>query len=684
MIIKKIIVNNYASYKHEVIEFDKLGNSPYLLCGNNGSGKTTIIEMITTVLFNRCRGVDQKGTGMDELIHTGCDSFKIELEFILNDINYIIIRERNRKSQKLKLFINGEDKSGKLMETQQMINNIIKLDYDSFMDTVIIAQGQSASFMNKPPIERKKVIAQILDLNKYDILENYTKDVKKDLKSILTIQDNEINELFNIIKNKEKYLIEITSLQNDIIDIGNKIDKLENDLESELTEKAKYDELKKQQSILINRKNTIINNIEKLKNNIILCKKSIDDFSKKIKLKEVVLNDIEIYTKNIEELQNKLTELGENKASLNTENGILQANINELKNKAIKLKDYNEATCEFCGQNITHQYKEKHLKQMFIEAKGYKNILDKNNEKLTNINNLINDSKNKLNSLRMKLNKLNNDKIEIIQGETKLENYNNKLIELQERLEQENQYLIEINGTKIVNLENKIFKDTNIKNNLNQLRYELTNKSNRLSILENEIKKIEKNEVEYKKIKFEYDYNKKLFSNYELLQKAWSKNGIQALIIDNILPKIENEINKYLNILSNGEIFIKFETQKIAKNGNLNETLDIIVSDSNGSRPYERYSGGQRTRIDFAFHIGLAKFLTKQSGTNIDFFVIDEGLGTLDSDGRDSVLEMIQNLNSIFKQIFIISHIDDIKESFSTKILVTNNKDEGSKVNLLK
>ena len=150
------------------------------------------------------------------------------------------------------------------------------------------------------------------------------------------------------------------------------------------------------------------------------------------------------------------------------------------------------------------------------------------------------------------------------------------------------------------------------------------------------------------------------------------------------MPKIENEINKYLNILSNGEIFIKFETQKIAKNGNLNETLDIIVSDSNGSRPYERYSGGQRTRIDFAFHIGLAKFLTKQSGVNIDFFVIDEGLGTLDTDGRDSVLETIQNLNSIFKQIFIISHIDDIKESFATKILVTNNKDEGSKVNLLK
>ena len=684
MIIKKIIVDNYASYKHEVIEFDKLGNSPYLLCGNNGSGKTTIIEMITTALFNRCRGVDQKGTGMDELIHTGCDSFKIELEFVLNNIDYIIIRERNKKSQKLKLFINGEDKSGKLMETQQMINNIIKLDYDSFMDTVIIAQGQSASFMNKPPIERKKVIAQILDLNKYDILESYTKDIKKDLKSVLTIQDGKINELFNIIKNKEKYNIEIVSLKNDIINIGNKINKLENDLENELTEKAKYDELKKQQLTLINRKNTIINNIDKLKNNIILCEKSINDSLKKIKLKDTILDNIDSCTNDIDKLQNELTKLGENKASLSTKNGILQASIDELKNKAIRLKDYNEAICEFCGQNITPQYKEKHLKQMFVEAKGYKNTLNKNNEQLTVINDSINNTKNKLNSLRIKLNKLNNDKIEIIQCETKLENYNNKLIELQERLEQENQYLIEMNNVKLVNLENKIFKDINIKNSLNQLRYELTNKNNRLSILENEIKKIEKNEIEYKNIKSEYDNNKKLFSNYELLQKAWSKNGIQALIIDNILPKIENEINKYLNILSNGEIFIKFETQKIAKNGNLNETLDIIVSDSNGSRPYERYSGGQRTRIDFAFHIGLAKFLTKQSGTNIDFFVIDEGLGTLDTDGRDSVLETIQNLNSIFKQIFIISHIDDIKESFATKILVTNNKDEGSKVNLLK
>ena len=101
MIIKKIIVDNYASYKHEVIEFDKLGNSPYLLCGNNGSGKTTIIEMITTALFNRCRGVDQKGAGMDELIHTGCDSFKIEVSATNKLTIYFVFADKKTDTVRL-------------------------------------------------------------------------------------------------------------------------------------------------------------------------------------------------------------------------------------------------------------------------------------------------------------------------------------------------------------------------------------------------------------------------------------------------------------------------------------------------------------------------------------------------------------------------------------------------------
>ena len=171
---------------------------------------------------------------------------------------------------------------------------------------------------------------------------------------------------------------------------------------------------------------------------------------------------------------------------------------------------------------------------------------------------------------------------------------------------------------------------------------------------------------------------------YDDLQKAWGKNGIQAIIIDNILPQIEDEINKYLKILSDDKIFIKFITQKENKNGNKSETLEIIVSDSKGSRSYERYSGGQKTRIDFACHIGMSKFLAKRSGANIDLFMVDEGIGTLDESGKQNFLDTINLLNDIFEQVIVISHIPDIIEAFDNKVIVTNDIFNVSKVNIIK
>lgn len=682
MIINKIIVDNYASYKHEEIDFNELGTNPYLLCGNNGSGKSTIIEMITTALFNRCRGVDSKGAGMDELIHNNEDSFKIELHFLMNNINYIIIREKSRKSQKLKLYVEGNEKKGKLTEIQQMINDIIKLDYDTFMDTVIIAQGQSASFMNKAPNDRKKVIAQILNLDKYNVLENYTKELKKDLKVTLGIQEGQLNQLSQLIENKNNYMERIEEYKEVIEKTNKEITKLELDIEIVTAEKIKYNELKKQQDQLLSKKRTLENNIKIAKDNIQNNESLLLRLKDVVENKDNVLSELEELTGQLPEFQNKDKQLNGEKVEIQTTNSILQKNVNELKKKAIKLRDYGEAECEFCGQAITQKYKDEHLKSMMIEAKKYKKEIEQNEEKISIINNDILSNQKQLRSTNSRISELTNKKMEIVQNETRIESLISKIEDTNIRLVELQQQLSEIPEFDII--ENKTFNDFELKAKLNSLRNQVMDCSNKKSVIENELIKINENEDKFCQLKEEFNTNKQMMNNYEELQKAWSKNGIQALIIDNALPQIENEINKYLSILSNGEINIKFETQKTAKNGNVSETLDIIVSDSNGSRPYERYSGGQRTRIDFATHIGLSKFLTKQSGVNIDFFVIDEGLGTLDSDGRDSVLETLQTLTGIFKQIFIISHIDDVKEAFTTKILVTNNKDQGSKVKLLK
>lgn len=679
-----IKVENFTSYINETLYFKNWGKL-FGVMGPNGAGKSSIIDMITTVLFYRARGTDAKGSGMDELINKSADKFKIEFYFKMSNNDYKVIREKTRDGgQTLELYINDEKHTGKLNETQKIINSIIKVDYDTFMDTICIGQGKSGNFMKKKSTERKKVIAQIMQLDKYDILEKYTKDVKKNIKNDIDNMSNNINNLYDVISNKSNYEQETKKLKKDVKDIDNNIKTKEKELEKELIEKTKYEELKKQQNSIVSRKNAINNNIQDIKLNIENGKQFKINIENIISTKENVLLEINETNKTIEQYVEEQQKLENDKTILTTKNKILSNDIQELKNKFKQLKDYDDCNCKFCGQQISSQYKENHLNEIKNEGINKQNEYNDNSQKINKLDDLILDAKTILNTNKSKLNNSQQQKSKIEQFEIKLENVINKLKDLDIRL---NEYLKEKSELDDINidiLEDKSFYDNIIKNDLKNLRQELNFKKSRISVLENEIEKIKKDEILYEEYKKSHKDLKNKYDIYGELQKAWSKNGIQAIIIDNILPQMEEEINKYLGILTNDKISIHFDTLKTAKNGNTSETLDIIVTSDEGSRPYENYSGGEKMRIDFACHIGMSKFLAKRSGATMDFFVVDEGIGTLDEQGKNNFLDTLNILTTIFKQIMVISHIEDIKESFNNKVLINKDLLEGSKVSLVK
>lgn len=683
MLPKYIKVENFASYINETLNFNEWGNIVALM-GENGSGKSSILHMITTAVFYRCPGVDAKGSGMDELIHEGADSFKIEYCFTMNNIEYLIIREKSKKSQSLKLFIDGQDHTGKLSETQKKINDIIKMDYETFMDTVIIGQGESASFMKKSSNERKKIIAQILRLDKYDVLESYTKEIKKELKSDITITEMKINELYDFIKNKEQLQSSIVEYSNEIKLLDKSIEDKEKEYQVELEEKTKYKQLQKQQESIISRKNQIDMNLKNSQLEIEKYKKFEVEIKNVLSKKDETYKQINNINEQIENNDLELSKLRETKVIKETKSKMLNQTIDELKGKFIKLKNYDQCDCQFCGQNISTQYKTQYLND--IKQEGCKN-----QEELALITNELTQLEQKINTLvlnnrelKQRLNNLEMFKTKISQAEIKIESVQSKLLDLNTRVNELLNEQNELSQIEIVDIQNKVFNDEYIKFELNELRRKLTFNNTQIGIIENKLNDIAKYEIEYDNTKVKYDNMKDKLYVYEELQKAWGKNGIQAIIIDNILPQIEDEINKYLKILSDDKIFIKFITQKESKNGNKSETLEIIVSDSKGARSYERYSGGQRTRIDFACHIGMSKFLAKRSGANIDLFMVDEGIGTLDESGKQNFLDTVNLLSGIFEQVIVISHIPDIIEAFENKIIVTNNIFNGSKVNAIK
>ena len=165
---------------------------------------------------------------------------------------------------------------------------------------------------------------------------------------------------------------------------------------------------------------------------------------------------------------------------------------------------------------------------------------------------------------------------------------------------------------------------------------------------------------------------------YKILYKAFGKDGIQALIIQNSIPEIEGEANKILSRLTDNRIHIALELQRDKKSGGLKDTLDIKISDESGTRDYELYSGGEAFRTNFSLRIALAKLMARRSGTKLRTLIIDEGFGTQDSEGIEQLVQAIKEISQDFDKILVITHMENLKNMFPTKIEVSKSPLYGS------
>lgn len=157
----------------------------------------------------------------------------------------------------------------------------------------------------------------------------------------------------------------------------------------------------------------------------------------------------------------------------------------------------------------------------------------------------------------------------------------------------------------------------------------------------------------------------------KLLEKACGRDGVQALLIEQALPDIEERANELLERLTGGQMRVSFETQRQLKSRDATvETLDIRIIDNVGERPYENYSGGEQFRVNFAIRLALSQLLAKRAGARLQTLVIDEGFGSQDPGGRQRLVEAINTIQDDFQRILVITHIDELRDAFPTRIEV--------------
>ncbi|MBN9386456.1 MAG: SMC family ATPase [Chloroflexi bacterium] len=160
-------------------------------------------------------------------------------------------------------------------------------------------------------------------------------------------------------------------------------------------------------------------------------------------------------------------------------------------------------------------------------------------------------------------------------------------------------------------------------------------------------------------------------SVYGELAEAFGKKGLQALIIDTVLPELEDESNKLLGGMSDGRMSVRFETIRDSKKGDAIETLDLKISDEAGVRSYELFSGGEAFRVNFAVRVALSKLLARRSGAALKTLIIDEGFGSQDGSGRERLVDAIRSIEDDFERVLVITHIQELKDVFPVRIDVT-------------
>lgn len=181
MIPKRLELNNFLAFRApKPISFD--GIDLACISGKNGVGKSSLLDAITWALWGKARARRE-----DDLIHQGQQEMRVCLDFEQEGRRYRVARARRGKRGTLKLFSWGGDQSlrpiaaGGLRRSQDKLNQILRLDYETFSHSVFLGQGRADAFTLKTPAERKRILAEILGLKQWT---RYEEAVKSDLGKI--------------------------------------------------------------------------------------------------------------------------------------------------------------------------------------------------------------------------------------------------------------------------------------------------------------------------------------------------------------------------------------------------------------------------------------------------------------------------------------------------------------------
>ena len=553
---KKIKYKNFLSTGNNWTEIDFQSYNTNLIIGTNGAGKSTMLDALTFVLFNK----PFRKINKPQLINTSNErDCVVEIEFSVNSRDYLV--RRGIKPNIFDIELNGNllhKEADDRVNQKTLEESILKVNYKSFTQIVILGSSTFVPFMQLTSVNRRDVIEDLLDIRIFSAMNNLIKDKMRERK-----------EQVKSLGLKKETLKDKMQMQKNFIE----------EIEEQGKNKIKGNDGKIK--VLTIENDTHIEHNELIESNV-------SDLIKE---------------------QEDLTGASEKLVKLNNLKGKITQKVSTITKEHKFFTD--NTVCPTCTQDIEEDFRLNRIDDVQNKAKELKKGFADLEETIK----LEEKRERHFNQLSKEITKLNHD---ISQNNTR----------------------VSLNQRQIRDLEEEVQTITNQLKNRNTEHEKLT------EFKENLQKTIDNLSTRREEIVY-YDFA------YSLLRD----DGVKTKIIKKYLPFINQQVNRYLQLM---DFYINFTLDE-----EFNETVKSPIHEDFS---YSSFSEGEKMRIDLALLFTWREVARVKNSVNTNLLIMDEVFdSSLDGFGTDEFLKIIRYVIKD-ANIFVISHKSDLHDKFDNVI----------------
>ena len=670
--ISSVEIFNFLSHKKNKIPFD---NGVTVFIGENGAGKSSVIDAITFSLFGKTTRGNQ-----ETLFKDGESQTYAKTKFHINGKDFQVLKQIQKNgSGKHEIF----DESGTIIaksatEVAKEVSNRIGLDYDTLKIASIVPQGELTDIIQSDNgIKLRGLIDKVMGAEKFleieDRLKKGIKEFRQHLDDKHGYTDKDVIKLDSEINDSKKIKIDSNQRRNELQEKQIVVKKKKNDFERKI-EKLKTIESKK---ILLDEKENSIWNTAKREitrlsqegedktNRKAKCEPCLEIIKDKTKTEDL----LNIVKRKKIEIENEITEL-------ETRLGFFQN-----KKEIAKNIEFTEGECPICHSkdiDVDPNYQIKHIK-----------------DELQNIDNKKLELKNKLMKIDGEILDLDRKNSEIVKAENTLENFavkneeqivnwNNEIISYKKKQEKLIEFTEAENITGLVecipDIKQEVLQIEDLqKEVMNYNPNEFQELKNKFNLTSDELEQINQQigQEENKNDSAEDVIDKKTpilkeitlakgyIAELEEIQssvfstKSETFTGLRYFTINSI----SENASQYLEKLKT-----KIHHVKLQQEGS--NSVKIECDTVSGSRPIKNLSGGEQVCVALAIRLGMAEMMIKSP---LKMMVLDEPTAALDPKHQEYFVDAIKQLTKHLSenqnfQFIIITHNEDIWDAASATV----------------